>query len=96
VTVPESRLHAFVSGVVQGVGFRYFVVDAAAAAGLVGWVRNLRDGRVEFVAEGSRSSLERLLADVRRGPRGGRVDAVEEAWQQPTGEFRGFRLEHTG
>jgi acylphosphatase len=95
VTLPEARVHAFVSGVVQGVGFRYFVVDASAAAGVVGWVRNLRDGRVEFVAEGARSSLDRMVADVRRGPRGGRVEHVEEIWEQATGEFQGFRLEHT-
>lgn len=93
--IPEARCHAFVAGVVQGVGFRYFVVDAASEAGAAGWVRNLRDGRVEFVAEGSRSGLEALLAQVRRGPHGGRVDRVDEAWESPTGEFKGFRLQAT-
>jgi len=95
MTVPESRCHAFVTGVVQGVGFRYFVVDAAAEVRVVGWVRNLRDGRVELVAEGSRTAVQVLLTQVRRGPRGGRVDQVEEAWGQATGEFRRFGLEHT-
>ena len=95
MAVPETRCHAFVAGVVQGVGFRYFVVDVAAEAGAVGWVRNLRDGRVELVAEGSRPGLESLLAQVRRGPRGGRVDHVEAVWESATGEFHRFGLERT-
>jgi acylphosphatase len=95
MTAPEARCHAFVTGVVQGVGFRYFVVDAAADVGAAGWVRNLRDGRVEFVAEGSRAGLERLLAHVQRGPRAGRVDRVEATWEQPTGAFRDFGLQPT-
>ena len=95
MTIPEARCHAFVAGVVQGVGFRYFVLDAAVGIGAVGWVRNVRDGRVELVAEGSLSALETLLTQVRRGPRGGRVDRVEEAWEQPTGEFHSFGLQRT-
>ena len=95
MTLPEARCRAFVLGVVQGVGFRYFVLDAASAVGAVGWVRNLRDGRVELVAEGSRPALEGLLTQVRQGPRAGRVDRVDETWEQPTGEFRDFRLQAT-
>ena len=96
MALPEARCHVFVTGVVQGVGFRYFVADAANAAGASGWVRNLRDGRVELVAEGSRAELEQLLALVRQGPRAGRVDHVDETWERPTGEYRGFRLQSTG
>ena len=92
---PESRLHAFVSGVVQGVGFRYFVVDRAAEAEVKGWVRNLRDGRVEIVAEGSRPALEALLVQLRRGPSGGRVDDVAATWEAASGEFRSFALQRT-
>jgi acylphosphatase len=95
MTTPQARCHAFVEGIVQGVGYRYFVVDAAAEAGVAGWVRNRRDGRVEFVAEGPRPAVEALLSQARRGPRAGRVDRVDEAWETPTGEFRGFRLEAT-
>jgi acylphosphatase len=95
VTLPEARCRAFVTGVVQGVGFRYFVVDAAIEVGALGWVRNLRDGRVELVAEGARAALEALLAQVRRGPHGGRVNRVDAAWELATGEFRTFGLERT-
>jgi acylphosphatase len=93
-TVPEARCHAFLSGRVQGVGFRYFVVDAANTIGAVGWVRNLRDGRVEFIAEGSRAGLESLLSQLRRGSPG-RVDHIEEAWEPPAGQFRDFVVQRT-
>lgn len=89
------RWHAFVDGVVQGVGFRYFVLDAAVRLGTIGWVRNRSDGRVEILAEGPRASLEGLAAEVARGPRASRVERVEAEWGTATGEFRGFRLAST-
>lgn len=91
---PHARLHVTVRGFVQGVGFRYFVIDAARRLGLMGWVRNNRDGSVEAVAEGSRQALERWLEAVRRGPRGARLTEVEANWGPPTGEFGGFTLRH--
>lgn len=71
-----SRLHVRVSGVVQGVGFRWFVRERARRLGLAGWVRNLPDGSVEVVAEGDRGQLELLMGELRKGPQGARVDAV--------------------
>ena len=91
----STRLHAFVSGMVQGVGFRYFVQDAANDVRASGWVRNLRDGRVEVVAEGPLPSLETLLLRLRQGPRAALVDQVDVAWETATGEFERFRLERT-
>lgn len=58
----EARLHLFVEGRVQGVYYRASAAEEALRLGLVGWVRNLRDGRVELVAEGPQASLEALLA----------------------------------
>jgi acylphosphatase len=89
------RLHAFVGGMVQGVGFRYFVLDVASGLGSRGWVRNLRDGRVEVVAEGRRASLETLLQQLREGPRAARVDRVDADWEVATGEYSRFGLERT-
>lgn len=66
-----------VSGRVQGVGFRAFVVEAARGLGLAGWVRNRADGRVEAVAEGEQAALERLAEALARGPLLARVDRVE-------------------
>ena len=95
MTEPHARLHAFVSGMVQGVGFRYFVLDAANDVSSVGWVRNLLDGRVEVVAEGPRPDLEALLGQLRQGPHAARVDRVDFTWERPTGEFSRFGLERT-
>ncbi len=97
-SLPEAdrlaRVHVIVRGLVQGVGFRYFAIEAARRLELTGWVRNNRDGSVEAVAEGSRPSLERWLDAMRRGPRGARVADVDTAWGAATGEFAGFVLRH--
>jgi acylphosphatase len=58
----------FVSGRVQGVGFRYFVKRQADSARLSGYVRNLSDGRVEFLLKGDKSSVELVIEQIRSGP----------------------------
>ncbi len=68
----------FVSGLVQGVGFRYFTQDVAEHLRLTGYVRNLRDGRVEVYAIGSDSQFARLHLSLARGPRGAMVHSVTE------------------
>ncbi len=85
-----SARRFLISGAVQGVGFRFFTVSAARARGLTGWVRNLRDGRVEVLAEGEEDALLGLGEDLRRGPRGALVRAVEETSQAATGRFSDF------
>ena len=89
---PHRRLDAIVAGRVQGVGFRYFVVDRARWLGLSGWVANREDGSVRCVAEGPEDALLRLLVDLREGPSGARVISVGESWSVPTGELDGFRI----
>lgn len=66
-------IRGYVSGRVQGVGFRYFVQRVAHAEGLAGQVRNLADGRVEFYLQGPAAAVERALARIRRGPDYSRV-----------------------
>jgi acylphosphatase len=68
----------FVSGIVQGVGFRYFTQDEAERLRLSGFVRNLRDGRVEVYAIGPAEKLGRLRTLLERGPRGAMVQNVAE------------------
>jgi acylphosphatase len=87
-----ERLRAVIHGDVQGVGFRYFLVDSARPLGLQGWVRNRSDGAVEVVAEGERKKLERLLQAARQGPRHARIDNVEVDWQPPAGGLTRFDL----
>jgi acylphosphatase len=80
----QVRLTAFVKGQVQGVGFRWWTRAKALELGLVGSATNLRDGRVEVVAEGSEAACRALLAALPEGP--GRVDFVAERWSAPRGE----------
>ncbi|HLJ61860.1 MAG TPA: acylphosphatase [bacterium] len=74
------HVRAFVSGRVQGVGFRYFTQHAARRLGLDGYVRNLPDGRVEVFAEGGRRALESLVSTLRQGPAGAWVRDVQAEW----------------
>ncbi len=88
----QARLHAIVEGEVQGVGFRYFVVDRANSLGLTGWVRNRWDDTVEVTAEGSRDSLNKLLLYLQKGPSAAYVSGVKQEWLEPTGEFKRFGI----
>lgn len=72
-----SRVHMLVTGMVQGVGFRYFTVMAARRYGLTGWVRNRMDGSVELEAQGEGIGLERFERAVEAGPRWSRVEHVD-------------------
>ena len=89
---PDSgeTIHWFISGRVQGVGFRYHVLEAARRHGVDGDVRNLPDGRVEMRAVGG--NLEAFLDEVRRGPHGSRVDGVEVVAADPARLFDGFQI----
>ncbi len=68
-----------ISGEVQGVGFRYFVLRRASALGLAGWTRNLPDGRVEVVARGAVERLSQLEEALKAGPSHARVAAVDKS-----------------
>lgn len=91
----EERLHARVLGRVQGVGFRYFVMNAAAELGLTGWVRNRRDGSVEVVAEGELEKLRSLIGALQRGSRSSSVSEVKTNLQPASGEFSSFYVRST-
>ena len=90
--VGMARLQAFVSGAVQGVGYRYFAMNAAHELGVTGWVRNLYDGSVQVVAVGPREALEAFLNHLRHGPHSGRVDEVRTSWFAYQTEFDRFEV----
>jgi len=90
-----KRLQARVTGRVQGVGFRYYVLGEAAHIGLTGWVRNRRDGSVEVIAEGEQEQLELLAQALKRGSSSSLVEDVKTDWLESTGEFPGFSARST-
>jgi acylphosphatase len=90
--VASERLHAVITGEVQGVGFRFFLIRHAEALGLSGWVRNRDDGAVELVAEGSRMDLEQLLRYAGEGPRMARVARVAADWSAAAGGLEPFDI----
>lgn len=87
-----QALHVHISGLVQGVGFRYATYRQAGSLGLTGWVRNTPDGRVEALFEAERGVLEKMLEWCWQGPTLSRVDKVDSAWSEATGSFEGFEI----
>jgi acylphosphatase len=81
------RLRLEISGVVQGVSFRWHTQRTAAGLALAGWVRNRPDGSVEAIAEGPEERLRELARWARRGPEHARVDAVREEWSAAQGDL---------
>lgn len=88
----RDRVVVVVNGVVQGVGFRWFVQRAATDLGLHGWVRNRRDGSVELTAEGPAAAVVQLLMAVETGPDGAWVSGVSVRHEVPAGESGGFSI----
>jgi len=88
-------LSAKVHGRVQGVFFRSFVQEQAQLLGIVGYVRNLPDGRsLEVKAEGEREKLEELIKQLRLGPSGARVNDLQIEWDGYSGDFDRFGVTH--
>lgn len=90
----NGRIHVWIKGLVQGVGFRFFAERHAERLGLTGFVRNLPDGQVEVVAEGKKADLEAFLDLLRKGPPGAIVRDVEVQWEAWTGAYRDFQIRY--
>ncbi len=88
------RAHVIVSGRVQGVFFRAETRQAARRIGVSGWVRNLPDGTVEAVFEGTRAQVDAMLDWCRQGPPTARVDDLQVQEQAATGAFAGFDVRY--
>ncbi|GAK51245.1 acylphosphatase [Candidatus Moduliflexus flocculans] len=87
-----TGMHVYVSGRVQGVAFRYSAIREATALGLEGWVKNLRDGRVELLVEGEESDVNAMLAWCYHGPSGAYVTDVEIERLPYSGDFSEFNV----
>ena len=90
----EARAEILVNGLVQGVGFRYFVLRKAALLGVKGYVKNLYTGEVLTVAEGEKSKLNELFEQIKIGPISSHVKNSSIVWSEPTGEFETFEVRY--
>ena len=89
------RAHIWVTGRVQGVGFRAHVEFYGNQLGVTGWVRNVGYDTVEAVAEGEREKVERFIEMMKQGPVSSRVDEARVEWEDVTGEFVGFGVKRS-
>jgi acylphosphatase len=87
-----QHAHVFISGTVQGVGYRYFVRSNAKKLGLTGWVRNAEDGGVEAVFSGEKEIIEKMLALCRQGPMLAEVEHIGFEWEETTETFSDFTI----
>ena len=87
-----SRLTVRVTGVVQGVGYRYHVARRAHEHGINGWVKNRADGSIEVEAVGPKHLLEDFLSYVRIGPAGAHVAGVDVHWTDDDPKYEGFDI----
>lgn len=90
---PRVARKFLIRGGVQGVGYRFFAQRAAARHQVVGYVRNMPDGSVESLAEGSAASVEAFKHDLAAGPQWAAVTQVEEIVLEPTGRYVSFLIE---
>lgn len=89
-----AKAHLFIEGRVQGVFYRAFTMNLASKLGLNGWVRNLYDGRVEALFEGSRELIERAIGECRKGPVGSSVRNIDVQWEESSGEYKDFKIRY--
>jgi len=87
-----QRILVFYSGRVQGVGFRATVRHLACGYDVTGTVRNLSDGRVELIAEGTRGELEAFLTGIDESELSGFIANKNASWQEAQGNLRGFTI----
>ncbi len=85
-----QQVHVFISGFVQGVGFRQFLKHSARKLGITGWVQNLPDGRVEAIFQGSKESIEQMILRCKKGPMLSKVEEVLVEWAETGEKFETF------
>ncbi len=91
----KFRVHIWIKGRVQGVGFRSHVEYNALQIGVLGWVRNLGNDTVETVAEGTKFQIDEFVQMVKQGPRAARVDEARVEYEETTGMLEGFTVKRS-
>lgn len=86
-----KQAHVYVSGFVQGVGFRNFVKSKARKNGLTGWVRNLSDGRVEAILQGEKEIIDKVLSHTKKGSFFAKVESIVINWEEAGEKFLEFK-----
>jgi len=89
-----AKAHLFIDGRVQGVFYRAFTRNLALKLGLGGWARNLNDGRVEALFEGSRELIEQAIQECRKGPAGALVRNIDVRWEESVAEYKDFEIRY--
>lgn len=84
--------HIFISGYVQGVGYRYFIRDNARKLGLKGYVRNTEDGNVEVVLQGDEKVIEQMIGICKEGPMLSEVKQIGYEWEEGEEKFEDFEI----
>jgi acylphosphatase len=90
----KKKFHAYISGRVQGVFFRWSTKKLAKKIEINGYVKNLQDGRVEVVAEGEEEKLKELIKFLQKGPKHARVHEVDVSWENYKDEYSSFQIAH--
>jgi len=88
----KTRAHILVSGLVQGVGFRFFCERTAKELNLQGWVRNVPEGSVEVLIEGDKENVLKMIEYLKQGPAPAQVKDIKIEWQEYKGEFQDFKI----
>jgi acylphosphatase len=86
------RAHLLISGIVQGVGYRWACSREARSRGLLGWVRTLDDGRVEALVQGPKEQIEGMIAWCYRGPAEARVSGIDVKYETPDAGLGDFGI----
>jgi acylphosphatase len=88
----EIRAHIVASGLVQGIGYRYFISSRAVRFGLLGYVKNIYSGEVEIEIEGDRSLIEEFIIEVKVGPRAAQIKNLKIEWLPCTQAYKSFEI----
>lgn len=88
----KERLYCKVSGLVQGVGYRFFARKYANLLNITGYAKNLWDGKVEVVAEGEKENLLKFLEELKKGPSLSQVKKIDAKWEEKTDKYNDFSV----